>query len=59
MIKPEDISLYLMTQDVTGQRTYKEYVDSMANMVLDMMIGYRLDPETLYKLAQYAMQEDR
>lgn len=59
MITPEDIRLYPMTQDVTGQRTHEEYVNSMANMVLNLMIDYRLDPDTLYKLALYAMQGDR
>jgi chromosome condensin MukBEF MukE localization factor len=55
-ISHEDIKLYPMTQDVSGMRTHKEYVETMARMVGDIMCGYRLDPETLHQLAIYYTQ---
>ncbi len=54
MIKPEQILLYPMTNDVLGRRTHAQYVDDMATMFVRMVTGYRLDYDTQRLLLQYA-----
>jgi hypothetical protein len=48
------VQLYPMTQDVMGQRSYNEYLDSMARMIVNLSIGYRIDYKELRKLIDYA-----
>lgn len=56
MIKPEDIRLYPMTQDVMGKRTHKQYVDQMAAKVAELYYDYRIDFEDIHKLVDYVKQ---
>lgn len=53
-INDKDISLYPMTMDIYGERTHAEYVDSMAAMLMRIMRDYRVTPETMVQLVQYA-----
>lgn len=54
MIHPNDISLYLMNEDVSGKRHYYDYVDQMAKMIVDIVVNYRIDYPELRKLVEYA-----
>jgi hypothetical protein len=46
--------LYPMTPDVQGTRTYEEYLDAMANLIVSITIDYRLPYRELRKLVDYA-----
>ena len=52
--KPEDIRLYPMTQDVYGERTHEQYVDSMAAAIIAAVCDYRLEYKEFRKLLDYA-----
>lgn len=56
MINIDHIKLYPMTQDVKGQRTHQQYVDSMALMLHELKMGYRLDNDTILQLLEYGDQ---
>lgn len=59
MIKPENIRLYPMTQDVMGKRTHEEYVNVMANKIGELYYDYRMEFEDIHKLVEYVEQNVR
>lgn len=54
MIKPEQIHLYPMNDDVYGRRTHAQYVDDMATLFVRIVTGYRIDYDVQRQLIQYA-----